>query len=104
MSPSFGALRNAHSEMRARFALVAPSVKTGIGYPWPALSTRGGSVAYSGSATDEQLGPRASRASDAAARLTMAIPSSSVQWSSEYEIENRPVTPSPSLTPPLRLI
>ena len=80
---SLGTLRNAQSEIFARPPLMAVSVKIGICSPESLVSPRFFCrIPNSGSATFEQVGPTAIKASVPAIRRTTEIPSSALHLSS----------------------
>ena len=105
MSNSLGTLRNAHSEILASPPLAATSAMIGNCSPVsdasPAFFCR---TPNSDSATFEQVGPTATKASVDAMRRTTEMPSSALQRSSRNSIANLPLLPSPSVTPPAALI
>ena len=105
ISLSLGTLRNAHSEIFARPPLIAVSVNTGIRRPEsPASSTLRWRMPNRGSATFEQVGPTATRASELAILRRTEMPSSALQRSSSKDISIMAMVPSPSLTPPWPLM
>ena len=105
ISNSLGTLRNAHSEILASPPLAATSAMIGNCSPLsdasPAFFCR---MPNSDSATLEQVGPTATKASVEAMRRTTEMPSSALQRSSRNSIANLALLPSPSVTPPALLI
>src|SRR5262245_37389192 len=105
ISNSLGTLRNDHSEIFARPPLAATSAMIGncrpLSDPSPTFFCR---MPNNDSATLEQVGPTATKASDDAIRRTTEMPSSALQRSSRNSIANLAFVPSPSVTPPDLLI
>ena len=105
ISNSLGTLRNDHSEIFARPPLAATSAMIGNCSPLsdasPTFFCR---MPNSDSATLEQVGPTATKASLEAMRRTTEMPSSALQRSSRNSMANLALLPSPSVTPPALLI
>src|SRR6266849_6391818 len=105
ISNSLGTLRNDHSESFARPSLAATSAMIGNCSPLsdasPTFFCR---IPNSDSATLEQVGPTATKASLEAMRRTTEMPSSALQRSSRNSMLNLAFAPSPSVTPPALLI
>src|SRR5215510_11099462 len=105
ISNSLGTFRNDHSEILASPPLAATSAMMGNCRPLsdasPTFFCR---IPKSDSATLEQVGPTATKASVEAMRRTTEMPSSALQRSSRNSITNFALLPSPSVTPPALLI
>src|SRR5262245_7461651 len=105
ISNSLGTLRNAHSDILARPPLAATSAMIGNCKPLSEASpTFFCRMPNRDSATLEQVGPTAIKASLEAIRRTTEMPSSALQRSSRNSTENFTFVPSPSVRPPALLI
>src|SRR5262245_49282047 len=105
ISNSLGTLRNDHSEIFASPPLAATSAMIGNCSPVSDASpTFFWRMPNSDSATFEQVGPTATKASVEAMRRMTEMPSSALQRSSRNSMKNLPFAPSPSRTPPELLI
>src|SRR5262245_53467922 len=105
ISNSLGTLRNAHSEILASPVFAATSAMIGNCSPLSEASpTFFCRMRQSDSATFEQVGPTAMKASLEAMRRTTEMPSSALQRSSRNSIANLAFAPSPRVTPPALLI
>ena len=105
ISNSLGTFRNDHSEILASPPLAATSAMMGNCRPLsdasPTFFCR---IPKSDSATLEQVGPTATKASVEAMRRTTEMPSSALQRSSRNSTVSLALLPSPSVTPPALLI
>src|SRR5262244_2546459 len=105
ISNSLGTLRNDHSEILASPPLAATSAMMGNCRPLSVVSpTFFCRIPKSDSATLEQVGPTATKASVEAMRRTTEMPSSALQRSSRNSTVSLALLPSPSVTPPALLI
>src|SRR5262245_10929017 len=105
ISKSLGTLRNDHSEIFASPPLAATSAMIGNCSPLsdasPTFFCR---MPNSDSATFEQVGPTATKASLEAMRRTTEMPSSALQRSSRNSMADLALLPAPSVMPPALLI
>src|SRR6266851_7329710 len=105
ISSSLGTFRNDHSEIFASPPFAATSAMIGNCNPEsdtsPTFFCR---MPNSDSATFEQVGPTATKASVEAMRRMTEMPSSALQRSSRNSIANLALEPSPRVTPPALLI
>src|SRR5229473_4322912 len=105
ISNLLGTLRNADSEILASPPFAATSAMIGNCSPLSELSpTFFSRMPNSDSATFEQVGPTATKASVEAMRRMTEMPSSALQRSSRNSMTNLALLPSPNVTPPALLI